>query len=132
MHIKPDFILAILLLQLSVACHSGGTKPEDTTVIIDSIAESIDTVYTGTPPSEEPAKSDSPFYSLGCCDDLEKRINDCCCLEVLKKYEKMRKANDPRIATLKQNDVILSNCINSKKYYKKFDAIDNPEGDDDF
>ena len=132
MRIKAEYLYVNLCLIFLMACNSGGTKPEVSVEVIDSIAESIDTVYTGTPPSEAPANSDSPFYSLGCCNDTAQRLEGCCCLEVIKKYAEMRKSNDKRIAELKQTDVILSNCYINKKYSKQFEEIDYPEGDDEF
>ncbi len=86
------------------------------------------TPYVGPPPSEEAPKPESLFLPLGCCNDAAKRLEDCCCLEVLKKYAEMKKTLKPsKIAQLSSEDVILANCKNHNKYVGNFDAIDYPD-----
>lgn len=125
-----SILIALICFVWLSSCKQSNQPVVDETENI--VLDSTDTIYAGPPPAPDPPNAGSPFYKLGCCNDAEKIISDCCCLEVLTLYEKMRKAKDSNLASLKQTDVILGNCYNSPKYNKKFNAIDYPKGDDDF
>ena len=121
------FLLTLFL----ASCGPGGSKVEvtDPPINIDTIEGEVS--YVGPPPVIEEPKPDSPFYTLGCCNDIKQNMDDCCCLKILEKYSQMRMKNDSRLAQLKQTDVLLNNCNSHKNYKAKFQAVDYPEGNDD-
>lgn len=73
---------------------------------------------------EEDAASESPFLQDGCCAELEKRVDDCCCDAVLAKYKEMKSKGDRKLGEYKMKDPILGKC--RSKMAKAFDEIDNP------
>ena len=121
---------AIILLGVLILACGGNTskETEPEAMPTDTIVDTIGVKYEGPPPIVEEPKSDSPFYAVGCCNETEKRMDDCCCLKVLEEYAKLKKAKpNTYIAQLKMNDVILSNCYSHNMYSEKFEAIDYPE-----
>lgn len=126
------YIFYALALSMSMLCLSCGKNPSkvDTleTMPVDSIGDTIGVKYEGPPPIQEEPKSDSPFFTSGCCRETEKRLEDCCCLKVLEEYAKMKKTKPlTYIAELNLRDVILSNCKSQSRFSEKFEAIDYPE-----
>jgi hypothetical protein len=128
---KFHILLGVVLFVsgLCISCGNNASKGDTSeSMPADSTGDTVGVVYEGPPPIEEEPKSDSPFFSAGCCKETEKRLEDCCCLKVLEEYGKMKKTKPITfVAQLKMNDVILSNCYTHNRYSEKFEAIDYPE-----
>ena len=102
------YISILALSVLIIACGNQQAKEtEQETMPTDTIVDTIGVKYEGPPPIVEEPKSDSPFFAVGCCNETEKRMEDCCCLKVLEEYVKLRKSKPiSYIVELKMNDVI--------------------------
>ena len=69
----------------------------------------------------------SPFYSFDCCSKEEDRSKDCCCSEVIKKYEELKAESEIElISEVKTKDPIFQICNNIGKWRKEIERIDNP------
>ncbi|MCB0522210.1 MAG: hypothetical protein H6577_13860 [Lewinellaceae bacterium] len=138
-------MLFVLFATLISSCHqdhstSNEEASEYTPLVgkLDSIGENIPvaTDPLPTPPVDKATierikvnSNKSPFAKLGCCDDMDKWKQPCCCDKVVEKYREMVAAKDKKLGDLKSKDDILAQCRQMKKLV--FDKIDHPEEEEE-
>lgn len=72
----------------------------------------------------------SPFFSVGCCNEEKNLGQSCCCDQVMEKYKEIRKSDKIDLITqVKTKDPLFMACKANKTYRGIIEAIEN-EGDE--